>query len=249
MATEDQILLVHAYLDGELDPANSLAMKERIEADPDLAREFSRAEAVATALGRHIPREEVTEAFRRRIAGMTTTPPTKRWQSPTWTALAASVVLAIGLGGSSAWLALRIPAAYAVQNEVIDSHVRSLMASTPTDILSSDRHTVKPWFNGRISQAPRVVDLADVGYPLVGARIDVVSKTPVPTLVYKRRQHVISLVALPASISDFAYPATRNESGYNSVQWAQGSNAFFATSDLNAEELNTFAKLFREAPG
>jgi anti-sigma factor RsiW len=246
MPTEDQIHLVHAYLDGELDPANALAVKEQIEADPQLARELARAEAAAEAVRTHIRREDLTESFRRRIAAIA---PAGRWPQPTWIALAASVVLAVGLSGGSTWFALHHPADSYLRSEIIDSHVRSLIASTPTEVSSSDRHAVKPWFNGRIPQAPRVIDLAGAGFPLVGARIDVIAKTPVPTLVYKRRQHVISLIAVPASASNPVFGSVTSEMGYQTVQWADGASTFFATSDLNIIELNEFAKLFRETPG
>src|SRR5260221_9630446 len=84
-----------------------------------------------------------------------------------------------------------------VRDGIVDAHIRSLMASQPIDVASSDRHTVKPWFNGRIPQAPRVVDLAKEDFPLVGGRIDVVGELPVPTLVYGHRKHLISLTAIP----------------------------------------------------
>jgi anti-sigma factor RsiW len=247
MLSEEQIQMVHAYLDGELDPVNSIAVERQIASDLRLVEELARAKALGTAIRTHVHREAVSESFRRRIAAMA---PARQWPRPTWTALAATVVLAIGLSGGSTWFALRLPADNYLRSEIVDSHVRSLIASTPTEVSTSDRHAVKPWFNGRIPQAPRVIDLADAGFPLIGARIDVISNTPVPTLVYKRRQHVISLVAVPASISHpVSLASTHSETGYNTVQWTGGTETFFATSDLNAEELNAFAKLFREAPG
>ena len=120
-----------------------------------------------------------------------------------------------------------------------------LMAPQPTDVSSSDRHTVKPWFNGRIPQAPRVVDLTQEGFPLVGGRIDVVDRTGVPTLVYRHRQHVISLSAVPTAIRDAATP--RAIKGYNLVEWNDNGIAYWAVSDLGASDLDTFARAFRNA--
>jgi anti-sigma factor RsiW len=117
------------------------------------------------------------------------------------------------------------------------------MATQAVDVASSDRHTVKPWFNGKLPQSPRVVDLAAQGFPLVGGRIDVIGLTPVATLVYRARLHVISLTALPqrrrAGLPD--HPID----GYNLVEWTDGQLAYWAVSDLAAPELENFAKAFR----
>jgi anti-sigma factor RsiW len=116
-------------------------------------------------------------------------------------------------------------------------------------VSSSERHTVKPWFNGRIAQAPRVVDLASEGFPLVGARIDVIGTKPVPALVYGRRLHVISLSAIQMANAPTDPTLRRSINGYNLVSWNDGGVTYWAASDLNPAELVTFAKLFRAAPG
>jgi anti-sigma factor RsiW len=245
MPTEQQILLVHAYLDGELDPANALAVKAQIDSDPDLAAEFARADAVQKALRAHFPLKPIPETLRKRIGSMSAA---GRWPRPTWAALAASVLLAVALSGGSAWLGLRTPAADPIAAEVLDGHLRSLIAAKPVDVETSDRHTVKPWFNGRIPQAPRVVDLVGAGFPLLGGRIDVIARTPVSTLVYQRRLHVISLTALPMSAVRAPLRPARTDNGYNTVHWTDGVTGYFAVSDLNAEELASFARLFQAAP-
>src|SRR6185503_10318819 len=111
MQNEDQIYLVHAYLDGELDPANSLATEGRIAADPQLSHELARARAVSTAMRTHVRREEVSENFKRRILAIA---PTRLWPRPTWTALAASVLVAVG----STFFAMRMPADNYVRSEI-----------------------------------------------------------------------------------------------------------------------------------
>jgi anti-sigma factor RsiW len=128
---------------------------------------------------------------------------------------------------------------------VVTSHLRALMAPQPTDVSSSDRHAVKPWFNGRVPQAPRVVDLTNEGFPLVGGRIDVIDRVPVPTLVYRHRQHLISLTAIPAEAS--RTPARRTIAGYNLLDWTENGVRYWAVSDLGAGDLDSFAKAFREA--
>ena len=245
MPSDDQIKLVHAYVDGELNPSETFAARREIDADPRLARELAQAAAIGDTMRLHIRDEQVSDDVRRRVRALGAR---GRWLAPTWAASAAAVVLAAGLSCLTTWFVLRPTDDY-VRSELVDSHVRSLMASSSSDVLSSDRHTVKPWFNGRIMQSPRVIDLAEAGFPLSGGRIDVIAKTPVPTLVYKRREHVISLVAMPTSVTRPIAGTSRSDNGYNTVQWSDGANTFSATSDLNAEELNTFVRLFREAPG
>jgi anti-sigma factor RsiW len=128
---------------------------------------------------------------------------------------------------------------------VVASHVRALMAAQPVDVVSSDRHTVKPWFNGRIPESPRVVDLANEGFPLVGGRIDVIGRTPVPTLVYRRRQHLISLSEVPAGRT--LATSQGQIAGYNVVSWSDNGIAYWAVSDVAAADLDAFAKAFRAA--
>jgi anti-sigma factor RsiW len=129
----------------------------------------------------------------------------------------------------------------------VDSHVRALMAPRPTDVTSSERHTVKPWFNGRIPQSPQVVDLTKEGFPLVGGRVDVIETSPVATLVYGRRLHLISLSAVPSASSPQGLSARRSIRGYNLVNWGEDGVDYWAASDLGAGELETFARLFRSA--
>jgi len=158
--------------------------------------------------------------------------------------MAASVAIAFAAGSLATLVAIgpggREPA---VSELVVASHVRSLMASQPVDVSSSDRHTVKPWFNGKLPQSPRVVELAAQGFSLVGGRIDVIGLTPAPTLVYRVRQHVISLTALPAS--DRAAAPIRPIDGYNVAEWTDGPLVYWAVSDVAVSELDNFAKAFR----
>ena len=132
-----------------------------------------------------------------------------------------------------------------VADALVSDHIRALMAPEPVDVVSSDRHTVKPWFNGRITASPRVVDLTKEDFTLIGGRIEVVDHAPVSTLVYRRAKHLISLTAVPAE-SRFALERTpRAVNGYNIVHWAEKGVSYWAISDLEAKELEEFAHLFR----
>ena len=130
-----------------------------------------------------------------------------------------------------------------IAQEVLDSHLRSLMPGHLTDVESTDRHTVKPWFNGKLPQSPRVVDLAAQDFTLVGGRIDVIGLMPAPTLVYRRRLHLISLTALP--VAQAAAAPRRAIDGYNVVEWTEADHAYWAVSDLARPELEEFAAAFR----
>ena len=240
--TPSDVLLVHAYVDGELDPANALALERRIAADPALAAERDKIEALRGALRTKLPPDTLPPSLRGRVEA--TVGLGYAQTRPSWRALAASVALALIIGSGSTWLALHQAPGDRLGAEVVDGHMRALMAAQPTDVASSDRHTVKPWFAGRVPQAPRVVDLTQDGFPLIGGRIDVIGGTPVPTLVYRHRQHLISLSAVPGGSG--ALP--RGIRGYNLVGWSTDGVAYWAVSDLGAGDLEKFAQLFRSAP-
>jgi anti-sigma factor RsiW len=237
----DDRLFVHAYVDGELDPANARALERQMAADPALLAEHAQAQALRRALRERLPGKPLPPHLRSRIekaVGMTRV-------RPSWQALAASVALALMVASGSTWLAVRPAPGERTAEAVVDGHVRALMATQPIDVASSDRHTVKPWFNGRIAQAPRVVDLAREGFSLVGGRIDVVAGAPVATLVYRKRQHLISLAAVPA---DGRAGARRTINGYNLVGWNESGMTYWAVSDLGAGEVDAFVNAFRTAP-
>lgn len=244
--SDDAVLLVHAYLDGELDPANALAVERQIANDPAVAAERARIEALRAALRGKFPREPLPANLRLRIDAAFGLQ--RRQSGPSWRALAASVVLATVLASGSTWLALRQPPGDPTADAVLSDHLRALMAPQPVDVASSDRHTVKPWFSGRIPQAPRVVDLAPDGFPLVGGRIDVIGGAPVPTLVYRARAHLISLMAVPAPGRGNETPARRVIDGYNLVRWVSDGVSYWAVSDVAAGDLERFARLFQAAP-
>jgi anti-sigma factor RsiW len=239
-AAHDDRLWLNAYIDGELDPAHALEFEQRLAADPALAAERARLVALRGAIRERVPRERASPQLRRRVAALARPQP-----APGWRALAASVAVAFVAGSAATFVALgpsgQGPAA-PVAPLLVASHMRALMASQPFDIASSDRHTVKPWFNGKLPESPRVVDLAPLGFPLVGGRIDVIGLTPVPTLVYRHRLHVISLTALPAKLG--ATPP-RAIDGYNIVDWTDGDITYWAVSDVSAPDLEEFARVFR----
>ncbi|MBV8902880.1 MAG: anti-sigma factor [Acidobacteriia bacterium] len=132
----------------------------------------------------------------------------------------------------------------AIAAEVLDSHLRALQPNHLVDVPSSDQHTVKPWFQGKTSFSPPVRDLASQGFPLVGGRLDVIRQQPVAALVYRRRQHVISLYVTPSAATD-AKPASLNLSGYHLLYWTQNGMGYWAVSDVDPADLRVFGELMR----
>ena len=139
-------------------------------------------------------------------------------------------------------------AAAPTQVAVLDAHIRAMMAPQAFDVASSDKHTVKPWFNGRLAEAPRVIDLAKDDFPLAGGRVDVVDRAPAATLVYRHRKHLISLVEVPARGHADSGPMRHASEGYNIVHWTEGGVTYWAVSDLGAGDLEDFVQKFRTTP-
>ena len=134
-----------------------------------------------------------------------------------------------------------------LQTEFVSAHLRSLQANHLTDVVSTDQHTVKPWFNGRLDYSPSVYDFSGRGYPLVGGRLDYVDGRSVAALVYGRRQHLINVFLWPVARRPAAAPATRTEQGYHLLHWATADYRYWVVSDLGLPELGDFAGLLRQA--
>ena len=176
---DNSVLLVHAYLDGELDPANALEIAQRMSTDPALAAEGERVTALQQLIHERLPREVAPPGLRARIEASVGGHRRVR-ERPSWRALAASIALTAMVASSSTWLIIGSPPESTTADSLVSDHIRALMAPQPIDVVSSDRHTVKPWFNGRIPESPRVVDLAKKDFPLVGGRLDVVGRDASP---------------------------------------------------------------------
>ena len=238
-------VLVHAYADNELDTTSALAAAREIEASSVLRAELAQTEALRAALRERVPLEELPIHMHTRIEsalGLTRTS-----IRPTWRALAASVILALAVGSASAWLVTQQVTDDLPTAALVDSHIRALMAAQPADVMSSERHTVKPWFNGRLPVSPVVIDLESEGFPLIGGRVDVIATVPTPTLVYGRRKHVISVFATSEPAERETVRALQPVNGYNVVAWRKAGKSYWAVSDLNAAELQLLAQKFQAA--
>ena len=146
--------------------------------------------------------------------------------------LAVVVTLSVHRGGT------------APGNEIVDAHLRSLQAQHLTDVVSSDQHTVKPWFQGKVDFSVPARDFAQQGFVLVGGRLDVIDARPVAAIVYRRRQHVLNLFVWPASRSDAA-PRSLTDRGYRVTSWAQGGLEYRLVSDVPQAEVDQLVSLLR----
>jgi anti-sigma factor RsiW len=243
---DNSVLLVNAYLDGELDPANALGITEQMNKEPALAAEAERVKALQQLIRERLPREAAPPGLRGRIEASVGNSQKSRWHSSSWRALAASILVTAMVTSTSTWVVVQSQQQPTmVADALVSDHIRALMAPEPVDVVSSDRHTVKPWFNGRITASPRVVDLTKEDFALIGGRIEVVAHEPVSTLVYRRAKHLISLTAVPAESRFALERPPRAVNGYNIVHWTEKGVSYWAISDLEAKELEDFAHLFR----
>jgi anti-sigma factor RsiW len=244
MTCKSALSLIEAYIDGELDAAQAAEVQRHLDDCQDCATAHRRLTRLSTDLRTLAPRYTAPEELRNRImqgAGRQPVEIPRRRAITSW-AIAATVLLAFSAGWNAIQLQSQKNAGTAVAQEIVSSHVRSLIGDHLLDVPSTDQHNVKPWFNGRLDYAPDVKDFAAEGFALIGGRVDYLDRRPVAALVYKRRQHVINLFVWP-STSKLAAPEA--VSGYNLVVWNRAGMEYCAVSDLNQAELHQFADLYR----
>jgi anti-sigma factor RsiW len=161
-----------------------------------------------------------------------------------WFAVAAAILIAAFLG-AKVLPSIGGRTQNLVAEEIVASHIRSMQAGHLLDVESTDQHTVKPWFDGKLVFAPPVVDLATQGFPLIGGRLDYIDHRDVAALVYQRQKHFINVFIWPEEVKDTKLPEVRTIQGYNLVFWSHGGMVFCAASDLNVTELRQLAELLQ----
>lgn len=163
------------------------------------------------------------------------------FQRSVWAAGGAAFAIAVLL----VFFIVTGPAAPSPSQELVESHIRSLMADHLMDVVSTDQHTVKPWFDGKLDFAPPVPDFAAEGYPLAGGRLDYLENRKVAVLIYHRALHIVNVYVWPAADNGTSAIGTKTIHGYNVVAWRKNGFEFRAVSDLNTAELRDLAGLFK----
>jgi anti-sigma factor RsiW len=241
--------LLQAYFDGELDLVRSLELEEHLKTCPDCGRELRDQQAMRQSLRSSNLYERAPESLRTRIHAALPREirpaAVSRLRRPLyeWLAVAAALILAAGFGAKIAPNFGGGRQANMLAEEIAASHIRSLQPGHLFDVQSTDQHTVKPWFDGKLDFAPPVSDLASQGFPLVGGRLDYLDNRDVAALVYQRNKHLINVFIWPEQSTTAKLRAPQSIEGYNLIYWQHGSMNFCAVSDLNAVELGQLAQL------
>jgi anti-sigma factor RsiW len=243
--------LIQAYLDEELDPGVSASVEEHLSGCQDCSEVFARfreqrAEIRSAAPYYTAPAQlerSIRDLLRQAAAKETKpTPSSLPWR---WIAIAASILLAISVSWNLRPSSKGIAGNDSIAQNIIADHVRSLIGTHLLDVPSTDQHTVKPWFNGKLDFSPDVKDFAAQGFPLIGGRLDYLMDRRVAALVYGRRQHVINVFTWPAGPAPTS-PGQFSRNGYNVIHWSHGSMTFWAVSDVSLPELAQFKDLYEK---
>src|SRR5206468_11225714 len=269
MNCEEATKLMDGYSDGELDPITSQTIEQHLRDCPNCDQAYKTHGSLIRVIGNAAPyykapaelrerirsslREEMVARHMRKVGRDVQPlcprrqpgPRTVLWETSwNWLALAAAIIFA----AISAWNLLpglqRPDADQFLATQLIASHARSLLANHLTDVASSDQHTVKPWLDTKLDFAPAVVDLSSEGFPLIGGRLDYLDNRPVAALVYGRRKHFINLFIWPAAADATRAPKTMTRQGYQLLHWADSDFNYWAVSDVNINDLQTFKQQF-----
>jgi anti-sigma factor RsiW len=250
MRCKDTRELIGAYIDGELDLARSLDIEGHLLECSICSRESENQRSLHRAIKSAELYFEAPPALEKRIRtglGLSIRSEAKRWSlSWRWPIAGASVAATVAILLFAALMLNRRQNGDLLAQDVVSSHMRSLIPGHTIDVLSTDQHTVKPWFNGRLDFSPPVKDLTGIGFNLTGGRLDYVDSRPVAVVVYTRRLHTINLYIWPSNTDANAGDAATARQGYNLIHWTKEGMIFWAVSDLNTSELHDFVKAQRE---
>ena len=235
--------LLEAYLDGELGFERTLEVEAHLASCPVCSSEVQswtniRAALKEPELYHRAPAH--LEAKLHKLLPQAQTQKTPWFQRSIWALGGAAFATAALL---ISFVIMR-PAAPSPDQDIVVSHIRSLMSDHLMDVVSTDQHTVKPWFDGKLDFAPPVQDFAADGYPLAGGRLDYLDNRKVAVLIYHRALHIVNVYVWPAQDHGSSAINTQTINGYNVVSWRKNGFEFRAASDLNAAELRDLARLF-----
>jgi len=251
MSCQNTQKLLDGYLDGELDLVRTMEIEGHLRECPVCSELHASHRALRSAIRAGAPYFKSSAGLQRRVRSAVRkigkaepAPRAVSWRPPwSWAGVAAALAVVVLL----AWRLLpnvgRPSADELLAQDVLSSHIRSLMASHLTDVPSADQHTVKPWFNGKLDFSPPVGDFTDEGFVLVGGRLDYLADRPVAALVYQRRKHFINLFVWPVAGQPDAPERITTRQGYNVLHWTRSGMTYWVASDLSLRELQEFVRL------
>ncbi|HLX79966.1 MAG TPA: anti-sigma factor [Burkholderiales bacterium] len=253
MTNEEAGAMLHAYVDGELEPSRCVELEAHLAANPAARAACERLRGMSAAIREkadyHAAPATLLGPLLAQVSGPAASPATSAPRPSIWRLLPGTGVAM----AAAAFLTWTIATGYLrpgeterITQEVLSSHVRATLAQHSFDVASSDQHTVKPWLSSRLNYSPPVIDLSAQGFELRGARLDYVGGQPVAVLVYQRRHHVIDAYVRPAHGPAAAVSLTRD--GFNIQSFARDGMEFWLVSDLNRNELSDLARLLAQNP-
>jgi anti-sigma factor RsiW len=241
--------LLSAHLDGELDLSREVEIEEHLRTCGDCARAHQAQLALRSALKSEDLYFRAPAHLAQRIRSAAQPAPPKASRSrprmPGWLGAAAAAAAVVALAVWVSPMLSRPSRTDRITQDVVSAHIRSLMPGHLTDVPSSENHTVKPWFAGKLDFSPPIADLSAEGFPLVGGRLDYVGERPVAALVYRKGAHLINVFVWPSGPAPESAARADARQGYNVLSWTRGNTTFWAISDVNAAELRQFAELVR----
>jgi len=252
MTCEEAEILLHALIDGELDAGHAREVETHVAACPRCTAALAAYRQMSRAVASADLRYTAPPALRRRIEAAL--PPTAALPQPR-VANRRDILKGFAFGSALSAIAasglfvvaLRSDDEQRIMSEVVSAHLRSLQVGHLTDVISTDQHTVKPWFNGRLDVSPPVIDLTAQGFTLVGGRLDYVDARALGAVVYRRRQHVINLFVSQTANAERQPAKIETIQGFNIRRWSDRGLNYWAVSDIGVDELAEFGEKFEAA--
>jgi anti-sigma factor RsiW len=253
MTCDEAEILLHALIDGELDAGHAREVEDHIAGCPNCTAQLQAYREMSKAVADADLRYAAPPELRRRIEA--SLPQTEASLPQTRAPNRRSVLKGFAMGSAVSAIAatglfaivLRGDDDQRIMSEVVSAHLRSLQAGHLTDVISTDQHTVKPWFNGKLDVSPPVIDLTAQGFTLIGGRLDYVDTRAIGAIVYRRRQHVINLFVAQTPGTERRAAKTETIQGFNIRHWTDRGLNYWAVSDLAADELAEFSEKFETA--
>jgi anti-sigma factor RsiW len=248
MTCEEAEILLHALIDGELDAGHAREVEEHIAGCPACAAQLAAYREMSQAIAAADMKYTAPPALRRRIEASL---PQPQVRAPSRRSVLRGFALGSAVSAMAATglvaIVLRDDDRQRIESEIVSAHLRSLQAGHLSDVISSDQHTVKPWFNGKLDVSPPVIDLTTQGFTLIGGRLDYVDARAIGAVVYKRRAHVINLFVAQTANTEHHAAKIETLQGFNIRRWSDRGLNFWAVSDIGADELAEFGDKFEAA--